>query len=184
MKWPVLGRFTSCSAKLALALLGVACASCSGCGQTSSAGAGRQVPGEPVETQEPNTKSFKPAAAGQTRAPFTPANVAFEVKTLAKGLERPWSLAFLPDGSKLITEKPGRLRLLSNDGALSAPLAGVPAVDDEGQGGCSTWCSAPPSPPMAPCSSRSPSRATAATERPSRELASYWELPRGSTTSR
>ncbi len=57
------------------------------------------------------------------------------VTTVAKGLEHPWSLAFLPDGRMLVTERPGRLRIVAREGTLSAPIAGVPAVDAEGQGG-------------------------------------------------
>lgn len=57
------------------------------------------------------------------------------VTTVAKGLEHPWSLAFLPDGRMLVTERPGRLRYVTPEGALSEPIAGVPAVHDEGQGG-------------------------------------------------
>jgi glucose/arabinose dehydrogenase len=49
------------------------------------------------------------------------------VVVLTRGLENPWSLAFLPDGSALITERPGRLRLF-RDGKLSAPIPGVPEV--------------------------------------------------------
>ena len=57
------------------------------------------------------------------------------VVTVAEGLEQPWGLAFLPDGRMLVTEKEGRLRLVSPDGTLSEPLAGVPEVYDNGQGG-------------------------------------------------
>ncbi|MBS1200204.1 MAG: yliI [Proteobacteria bacterium] len=57
------------------------------------------------------------------------------VSTVASGLEHPWSLAFLPDGRMLVTERPGRLRIVAADGALSAPVAGVPAVHAVGQGG-------------------------------------------------
>lgn len=57
------------------------------------------------------------------------------VVTVADGLEQPWGLAFLPDGRMLVTEKEGRLRLVGPDGALSEPLAGVPEVYDNGQGG-------------------------------------------------
>ena len=57
------------------------------------------------------------------------------VVTVAEGLEQPWGLAFLPDGRMLVTEKAGRLRLVSPDGTLSDPLAGVPEVYDNGQGG-------------------------------------------------
>ena len=57
------------------------------------------------------------------------------VTTLADGLEHPWSVALLPEGGFLVTERPGRLRRVAADGALSAPLSGVPAVWAEGQGG-------------------------------------------------
>ena len=59
----------------------------------------------------------------------------FEIQTVAEGLERPWGLAFLPDGRMLVTERPGRLRIVSADGTLSEPLAGVPKVAATGQGG-------------------------------------------------
>jgi glucose/arabinose dehydrogenase len=58
-----------------------------------------------------------------------------EVTTVAKGLEHPWSLAFLPDGRMLVTERAGRLRYVTREGALSDPIAGVPAVHAQGQGG-------------------------------------------------
>jgi aldose sugar dehydrogenase len=57
------------------------------------------------------------------------------VQTAAGGLVHPWGLAFLPDGRMLVTERPGRLRIVSGDGRLSGPLGGVPAVYAEGQGG-------------------------------------------------
>jgi aldose sugar dehydrogenase len=57
------------------------------------------------------------------------------VTTVARGLEHPWGLEFLPDGRMLVTERPGRLRLVSRDGKLSAPLTGVPRVHAQGQGG-------------------------------------------------
>src|SRR5689334_17885158 len=50
-------------------------------------------------------------------------------------LAHPWGLAFLPDGRMLVTERPGRLRIVSRDGKLSAPLTGVPQVFAVGQGG-------------------------------------------------
>jgi aldose sugar dehydrogenase len=58
----------------------------------------------------------------------------FRVETMAAGLENPWAIAFLPDGRKLITERPGRLRLLDTEGRL-AEVAGVPEVAAAGQGG-------------------------------------------------
>ena len=59
----------------------------------------------------------------------------FRVVTVARGLENPWALAFLPDGRMLVTERPGRIRIVAKDGALSAPLTGVPTVRAAGQGG-------------------------------------------------
>jgi glucose/arabinose dehydrogenase len=58
----------------------------------------------------------------------------FKVETMASGLENPWAIAFLPDGRKLITERPGKLRLLDKDGKLSE-VPGVPEVAAVGQGG-------------------------------------------------
>src|SRR6185295_18183613 len=58
-----------------------------------------------------------------------------DITTVAKGLEHPWSLAFLPDGRMLVTERPGRLRYFTMKGEVSAPIAGVPAVFAQGQGG-------------------------------------------------
>jgi glucose/arabinose dehydrogenase len=58
-----------------------------------------------------------------------------EIATVAKGLENPWGLAFLPDGRMLVTERPGRLRIVARDGRLSEPLTGVPQVVARGQGG-------------------------------------------------
>src|SRR5688572_22994598 len=54
---------------------------------------------------------------------------------VVRGLVHPWGLAFLPDGRMLVTERPGRLRVVEVDGKLSEPLAGVPAVLAGGQGG-------------------------------------------------
>ncbi len=55
--------------------------------------------------------------------------------TVTDGLVHPWGIAFLPDGRALVTERPGRLRIVGTDGALSAPLTGVPDVDAVRQGG-------------------------------------------------
>jgi glucose/arabinose dehydrogenase len=57
------------------------------------------------------------------------------VTTVARGLVYPWSLAFLPDGRMLVTERPGRMRVVGRDGGLSPAIAGVPPVRAGGQGG-------------------------------------------------
>jgi len=75
-----------------------------------------------------------PAMANQTRAPAAP-RTAVKVERVAQGLAHPWGLQFLPDGQMLITERPGRLRVVGRDGALSPPIAGVPKVHAAGQGG-------------------------------------------------
>jgi glucose/arabinose dehydrogenase len=60
---------------------------------------------------------------------------ALEIETVASGLVTPWSLAFLPDGRMLVTERPGRLRVVTRNGQLSPPVTGVPDVWATGQGG-------------------------------------------------
>jgi len=57
------------------------------------------------------------------------------VETFATGLANPWALAFLPEGRLVVTERAGRMRIVSRDGKLSPPLAGVPQVAARGQGG-------------------------------------------------
>lgn len=88
-----------------------------------------------LETRKPNAETQKPAFAGQTRAPERKSGVAFDVVNVAQGLEHAWGMAFLPDNKILVTERPGRLRVVSADGTLSEPVAGLPKVDARGQGG-------------------------------------------------
>lgn len=63
------------------------------------------------------------------------ADVSWRLETVASGLDTPWSLAFLPDGSLLVTERPGRLRRVSSSGEISAPIVRLPEVYAAGQGG-------------------------------------------------
>ena len=66
--------------------------------------------------------------------PRESAGVPLAVETLATDLEHPWSVEALPDGGFIVTERPGRLRIV-RDGKLSAPLAGLPEIRASGQGG-------------------------------------------------
>jgi glucose/arabinose dehydrogenase len=75
------------------------------------------------------------AQAAQTNAPKTAQSVRPKTETIASGLVHPWALAFLQDGRIIVTERPGRIRIISEKGDLSPPLAGVPRVYAQGQGG-------------------------------------------------
>jgi len=74
------------------------------------------------------------ACQGQAGLPPT-INDRVQLTAIASGLEHPWSLAFLPDGRMLVTERPGRLRYVTMKGEVSEPIAGVPVVDAVEQGG-------------------------------------------------
>ncbi len=73
-------------------------------------------------------------AQAQAQAQQAPA-LALRAEPVATGLEHPWSVAFLPEGRFLVTERPGRLRIVEADGRLGPPVAGVPPVAAQGQGG-------------------------------------------------
>jgi len=92
-------------------------------------------PGAPVETRPANAPDQHPAFPGQTRAPAVRAQAALTHTVVASGLSHPWGLALLPDGRWLVTERPGRLRIVTAQGAVGAPIQGLPAVDARGQGG-------------------------------------------------
>lgn len=70
-----------------------------------------------------------------TLPPTALASADLKPVTVARGLAQPWGLAFLPDGRMLVTERPGRMRIVSPDGRLGEPLQGLPAVDAKGQCG-------------------------------------------------
>lgn len=91
---------------------------------------GWPIPGQPVEylPKSAQGQHQTPAWPNQTRAPYVPSHMKFEVKTVAEGLEYPWGLAFLPDGRMLVTERPGRIRIVTADGRLSPPVEGAPPV--------------------------------------------------------
>ena len=75
-------------------------------------------------------------AAAQEPQRLRTEKVEVVVETVARGLQNPWGLAFLPDGRMLVTERPGRLRVVATNGQLSEPLGGTqPRVAARGQGG-------------------------------------------------
>lgn len=89
----------------------------------------------PLDTRAPNAPDQRPAFPGQTRTCGVKSSVAFDVLVLAKGLEHPWAVEPLPGGDLLVTERPGRLRVISAAGQIGKPITGLPAVDARGQGG-------------------------------------------------
>jgi glucose/arabinose dehydrogenase len=92
--------------------------------------------GGPLETAPPNVPEFKPAFAGQTRARGVVTRTPLRVEEVASGFDKPWSLAFLPDGRMLVTEKPtGKLFIVTAEGEKSEPVTGLPEVDGRDQGG-------------------------------------------------
>jgi len=80
---------------------------------------------------------FSAALTGSAHAEetFDTSAGRLRLDTVAKGLDHPWSLAFLPDGRMLVTERPGRLRVVESDGHLSEAIGGLPEIADVGQGG-------------------------------------------------
>lgn len=90
---------------------------------------------KPLETREPNVPEQQPTFPQQTRACGITSQTDFDVVVLAKGLEQPWAVEPLPNGDLLVTEKPGRIRIVSASGETGQPITGIPAVDADGQGG-------------------------------------------------
>ncbi len=91
--------------------------------------------GGPVEQGPRNVPEFRPAFTAQTRAPAEDSGVTLRREVFASGLAHPWGIAPLPQGGYLVTERPGRMRRILPDGSLSAPIAGLPEVLAESQGG-------------------------------------------------
>ena len=90
------------------------------------------VEGKPFDSRPPEKKDNAPTFPEQTRAPYRP-TAPFKVTTLIDNLNVPWSLAFLPSGNIILTERlPGRMRILDKSGKLSDPLAGVSVVASPG----------------------------------------------------
>ncbi len=84
-----------------------------------------------------SAETAKPPHAVRDAAPvvYQSEKGGYAVTELVAGLEHPWSLAFLPEGGMLVTERPGRLRRIGADGAISAPISGLPKPFVDGQAG-------------------------------------------------
>ncbi len=89
---------------------------------------------KPVQQGQPNKRDAVPAFEGQTRAPAVNSNVTLATDIVAEGLDEPWGMALLPDGTLLVTERTGRLLHISPRGDKSE-VTGVPDADTRGQGG-------------------------------------------------
>jgi len=89
----------------------------------------------PLESRAANAPDQRPSFAGQTRACPASGSGALDVVVLSRGLQNPWSVEPLPGGDVLVTEKSGRLRIVSSSGVIGDPIGGLPAVDSRGQGG-------------------------------------------------
>ena len=101
----------------------------------TSAADGPAADCEPLETLPREAPQYEAAFAGQTRACGVASDVAFDVTVLTTALESPWAVEPLPDGALLVTEKPGRMRIVSPSGEVGPQIGGVPAVDADRQGG-------------------------------------------------
>ncbi|AGC46587.1 putative lipoprotein [Myxococcus stipitatus DSM 14675] len=92
--------------------------------------------GPPVPQGPPNVPEFDPAFPGQTRVPAIQTKTPLDVVEIASGFRNPWAIAFLPDQRMLVTEKAtGSLYIVTQQGAKSPKVSGLPAVDARGQGG-------------------------------------------------
>jgi glucose/arabinose dehydrogenase len=133
---------------MVLAAAGAACAQGgSEAGKTSAptgAPSNSTSPCAPLETRTANAPEQKPAFAGQTRACGVKSGAAFDVTVLAKGLEKPWAVEPLPNGDFLVTEKPGRLRIVSSKGEVGPPIGGLLPVGSGGVSAASGQGGLPP----------------------------------------
>jgi len=90
---------------------------------------------EPVETRSKVAPGQQPAFTGQTRVAGVKTKAAFHAAIIATGLNHPWGLAFLPDGRMIVSERSGTMRIVTSTGTLGNPVANVPAVRNQGEGG-------------------------------------------------
>lgn len=94
---------------------------------------------DPVETGSANT-NYKPAFTGQTRIAGVRTNTAYRYDLLTSALIAPWGITSLPDGRLLVTEKAGRMRIVTTSGSVGNPITGLPVVNPSDQGGLLGLC--------------------------------------------
>jgi aldose sugar dehydrogenase len=133
-------RFRFASVSIIALVAGTACSKLSGKpdGSTQSQVVADSAGGAgcpPLETRKPNAPDQRPAFAGQTRTCGVKSNVSYDVAVVTKGLEHPWAVEPLPNGTLLVTERPGRMRIITAKGEKGQPISGLPKVDARGQGG-------------------------------------------------
>lgn len=92
-----------------------------------------------VETKSPNS-DYKPAFPGQTRIGALTTKTPYEGKVLTTDLKLPWGIASMPDGRFIVTEKEGRIKIVSASGIVGGAIKGVPKVSSDGQGGLLGIC--------------------------------------------
>lgn len=127
-----------------LATVGAACAQNTRETGKTSASTASNSQCQPLETRTANAPEQKPAFSGQTRACGVKSDVAFDVIVLAKGLENPWAVEPLPNGDLLITEKTGRMRIVTAKGEIGEPLGGLLPVNQGGVSAVSGQGGLPP----------------------------------------
>jgi glucose/arabinose dehydrogenase len=123
-------RILALASSVSLMVLAAACGARGENPATTASNTGAQVESRPA-----NGQGQTPAFAGQTRAPGVTTDVKMTASVVVAGLEHPWGLALMPDGRWLVTERPGRMRIITAQGQKGEPIAGLPAVAVRGQGG-------------------------------------------------
>jgi glucose/arabinose dehydrogenase len=101
----------------------------------SQHGASVVVKGSGAPDEKANAPDQKPAFPEQTRAKAPAKASRVKVETITSDLAHPWAVEALKDGRFIVTEKAGKLRVVTADGRVLPPIAGIPEVDDSGQGG-------------------------------------------------
>jgi glucose/arabinose dehydrogenase len=93
----------------------------------------------PVETNQPNA-NYRPAFTGQTRVAGRITATKYKADVITSSLTNPWGITSMPDGRLVVTEKSGRMRIVTVSGSVGQPITGLPQVNSSGQGGLLGLC--------------------------------------------